>query len=703
MSDQQPPKMQTRRSLALFLLGLGLSATPLAAQNGPTLAERAARLQQGSANAFAIRDVRDLHIAYTQLAEVGLWQEMADLFADDAEMIVGARTIGGKAAIGRWIRDELGNGKAGLVSGEVRTLLPFTPVINLGADGKTAKVRWHELSMIGAYGKDASWAGGIYENDYVKQGAVWKIARMHYYPQFAGSYADGWRNVEADLKVVPMHYTPQTAGIPIPAMASPPAASDPGSVAAALDGPLSAHLEENAVRNLQNIYGYYVDRRMWDDVADLFETQGTLDIAGVGQWKGAKSIRRGLDREGPAGLPAGVLNEHVQFPAIITMSPDGREARARGIELAMTGRNEAKGYWAVSLFENRYVKSDGIWRIAQMQLFPRFRSDYADGWGKSRLDPVAPAKEQAPDNPSALPKDALPVFSWRHPVTGQPIRYPSGTRTAGEFPTFGKPATLLSSAGSPAQRVAEAERKQRLLAADIGAENVSNAFGNYIDDFEWELLGDLFAQKGAREMPFAGYYIGPKRIATAEITKWGHRRTPRTGIPIHLRMQPVIDVTPDGRAARFRTRLFSIGSNLNSAGSFSGGMYPNDQALLEQGVWKLWSVGIDEFYYNSAGYKNGWTNVPAEPAEKKPDMLIKAYPPDVPLTALGQRQQGFIPGSTQFNPYVHNGPAYPGYPSAVPMWFHYVNPVSGRVPPYYWPDCGSCAVFPETRLDANGY
>jgi hypothetical protein len=217
------------------------------------------------------------------------------------------------------------------------------------------------------------------------------------------------------------------------------------------------------------------------------------------------------------------------------------------------------------------------------------------------------------------------------------------------------------------------------------------------------LLGQLFAEKGAREMPYAGFYIGPKRITEAEVTKWGHRRSPRTSIPIHLRMQPVIDVTPDGRAARFRTRLFSIGSSLNTAGSFSGGMYPNDQAVLENGVWKLWSVAIDEFYYNSAGYKNGWTNVPAEPAEKKPDMLLKAYPPDVPLTALGQRQQGFIPGSTQFNPYIHNGPAYPGYPSAVPMWFHYVNPVSGRVPPYYWPDCASCVARPDTSLSANGY
>lgn len=708
-TDRFVPGIRVRQAVTkcsyVMLIVAWLAASVALASDVPTVAERAARLQRDTANVTALRDVRRLHIAYTQLAEVGLWSQMADLFADDAEMIVGERTVRGKAAIGRWLRDELGTGKEGLAPGEVRTLLPFSPVVNLGADGRTAKARWNEFAMLGAYGKEARWAGGIYQNDYVKQGDVWKIARMHYYPQFAGTYEEGWRNVEPDLKVVPRHYTPETAGIPIPAQPAPAPVRDASAVATAVQGPLSAMLEENAVRNLQNVYGYYVDRRMWDDVADLFEPDGTLDIAGVGQWKGAKSIRRGLEREGPAGLPAGELNEHVQFPVIVTMSPDGAEARARGIELAMTGRNDSKGYWAVSIFENRYRKRDGIWRIAQMQIFPRFRSDYAEGWGKSRLDPVGPDAAQAPDAPSAFPKDALPAFSWRHPVTGKPIRYPDGTRVAGEFPGFGKPAGMSSTAvsGTTAQLVAEGERKLRLLVADVGVENVSSAFGTYIDDFEWELLGRTFARKGAREMPYAGFYIGPKRITEAEVTKWGHRRSPRTSIPVHLRIQPVIHVSPDGRSARFRTRLFSIGSNLHSAGWLAGGMYPNDQAVLEDGVWKLWSVAIDEFYFRMVDYKNGWTNVPAEPAEKKPDMLLKAHPPDVPLTILGQRQQGFIPGSTQLNPYVHNGPAYPGYPSATVMWFHYVNPVSGRVPPYYWPDCVTCVARPDTSLSANGY
>ena len=132
-------------------------------------------------------------------------------------------------------------------------------------------------------------------------------------------------------------------------------------------------------------------------------------------------------------------------------------------------------------------------------------------------------------------------------------------------------------------------------------------------------------------------------------------------------------------------------------------MYANDQAVLEDGSWKLWSVAIDEFYMRTGGLGNWWVKLRPEPVEKNPDMLLEAYPPDIPLTALGQRHQGFKPGMTEFNPDHHNGPAYPGFPSATPMWFHYVNPVSGRVPEYYWPDCVTCEAFPETSLAANGY
>lgn len=663
------------------------------AQAGQDPAARIAELARGTDAVAGYDAVKKLQTAYSQFAENGQWSDMADLFAEDAVAIVGDRTIRGRAAIRQYLLGELGGGREGLPAGGVRYQIVLTPVINLSADGRTAQGRWHELAMLGRQGSEAAWAGGIYENDYVKEAGVWKITRLHYYPQFSGPYDQGWRNIEPDLKVVPYHYSPESAGIPFPKPEGPaPQTGNPAAALGRSEAELARLLDEAAVRNLQNAYGYYVDRRMWDDVADLFEADGTATVQGIGTWVGAASIRRGLEREGPAGLEAGELNEHVQTGMVVTLGADGQEARARGLELGLTGRNREQGFWTVAVFENRYVKRGGIWRIADMRLFPRLKSDYAQGWAKSAIVDAALPARLAPDRPADA--GARAPFPYLHPVTGR--------RIGASAPVPRKPFPARSAAVSEA-RIAAAEAQLRRAQAFAGAENVSNAFGNYVDDFDWNALSRLFARKGAREMPYAGFFIGPERIEKAEVTKWGQRRSPRTSIPIHLRIQPVIHVSEDGRSARLRTRLFSIGSSLDRAGSFSGGMYPNDQAVLEDGVWKLWSVAIDEFYYRSDTYAGGWTNVAAEPAEKAPDMLLKAFPPDIALTELGEREQGFIPGSKMFNPHVFNGPAYPGYPSATPMWFGYRNPVSGRTPQYYWPDCVTCVAHPETSLSANGY
>ena len=37
------------------------------------------------------------------------------------------------------------------------------------------------------------------------------------------------------------------------------------------------------------------------------------------------------------------------------------------------------------------------------------------------------------------------------------------------------------------------------------------------------------------------------------------------------------------------------------------------------------------------------------------------------------------------------------------MWFHYKNPVRGRTPPHYWPDCATCTFAPNTSATNNGY
>src|SRR5690606_33207963 len=81
----------------------------------------------------------------------------------------------------------------------------------------------------------------------------------------------------------------------------------------------------------------------------------------------------------------------------------------------------------------------------------------------------------------------------------------------------------------------------------------------------------------------------------------------------HWLLQPVIHVAADGRSAKMRTRLFHPGANANPGGSMAAGMYPNNQAVLENGVWKLWSVTIDEPYF-SGSFPSGWSR-PAPPRQ----------------------------------------------------------------------------------------
>jgi hypothetical protein len=156
----------------------------------------------------------------------------------------------------------------------------------------------------------------------------------------------------------------------------------------------------------------------------------------------------------------------------------------------------------------------------------------------------------------------------------------------------------------------------------------------------------------------------------------------------------VILVASDGRSASIRSRLFQTGTNATRGSGFCGGMY-SDQVVLEDGVWKLWSVNIDEFYY-SYQYDGGWSSVkdPAPSAARQPATQTNSnYPPDIPLNKLRERERGFRGGTGDII----------AWPNIVPMWFHYKNPVSGRTPEHYWPDCETCVQYPETSMKNHGY
>jgi hypothetical protein len=191
-----------------------------------------------------------------------------------------------------------------------------------------------------------------------------------------------------------------------------------------------------AVKKLQRAFGYYVDRGLWGDAADLFADDGTLEIGADGVYVGRARIREYLKRlgGGQEGLIYGQLNEWVTLQPAITVAADGRSATARWRDLGMLGQYKKHAEWRDGIYENRYVRGpDGVWRIQALHLYINFVAPYDKGWARLRPGEGLAASEASkafpPDRPpsasyAAFPAPQVPPFQAVNPVTHRPVRVP---------------------------------------------------------------------------------------------------------------------------------------------------------------------------------------------------------------------------------------------------------------------------------------
>ena len=261
------------------------------------LQQRVDRLEAMTERVEAISAIKRLQHAYGHYSELGLWHDFADLFADAG---IGHYTQGAldREGIRTLFLKEVGGGQLGLEDGRIYPHISMQPVVTLAPDGQSGKGRWHIMAMLGGYNGTASWAGGIYENEYVRERGVWKMKDVRYLPQYSGRYeAPGWTPTK---EPTPFHYDVSRVGKPFLDVPEPARAATPQTLATLANrmSDLAARAQrlsdEIDVTNLQHAYGYYVDRKMWDDVADLFAGDGTMEIGlrGVYAGKASTSVRK---------------------------------------------------------------------------------------------------------------------------------------------------------------------------------------------------------------------------------------------------------------------------------------------------------------------------------------------------------------------------------------------------------------------------
>ena len=654
--------------LRRWLLAIVLAASAVRAER-PALEMRLDRLEAEVIRGEDVRAIQKLQRSYGYYVDQGMWDDVADLFAGDAIANYPNGVFIGKASIREHLYKNIGNGKIGLGDGRLYIHMILQPVIHLDAGGKTAKGRWRTLALFGNFGGGASWAEGVYEFMYLKDAGVWKIQTLDYYSGFGAPYTTGWiASPSPSLvasRVRELTYPPDRppkascGGFPKGCIA-PFHYQNPGTVwmagttftgrgdlrqrAADLAHRVTLLRDEQEIENLQRIYGYYVDRGMWDEVADLFAANGTLEMGLRGVYVGKSRIRKFLGVAGPR-VGDGVLNDHLQLQIVADVAPDGRTAQARSRELAMAGAYQGQGAWGEGVYENRFVKEGGVWKFQSLHFYPTFLTDYDKGWTKDAQPAPGLVADLPPDRPPTevyeiYPKPHVPPFHYHNPVTGRIV--PAGA-----------PANVPKLADDLAPAVKNAERQMERIKDYHDLENLESACGYYLDKNLWNNLADLFATDGSMELAQRGVYVGRERVRgflQAVFGRGGQEGPVEGRLSNHLHLQPVIHVSPDGQTGRIRVRLLQQMS-ANGRASLGAGIYENE-AVKEDGVWKFRTVHT----YNTftANYQGGWARSPGQTV-RGPG---KDYPPDPPPTLV-----------------------FAIFPHVFSIPFHYVHPVTGKQAP----------------------
>jgi hypothetical protein len=633
---------------ALFFTLMAASLAPALAQSGPP--SRLDRLEVGVEREEAIRAVKRLQNTYHGYLDNGLWNEIAELLTANATADFAGTKVTGKAAIAQHLMGEAGRSEQGLAKGQLNTHLLMQPIIHLGSDGNTARGTWHELAMLGRNsGKPdatALWVGGIYENSYVIENGVWKIASIGLHEQYRGAYGDGGQKAPPKWDV-PYHFEAAHVGLTIPPSAlqakASPYKNEAGRLAA-VTSRLNRLEDEAAVQNLQHMYGYYLDRKHFDDIADLFAQGGT--------WQGKTDVRGALaSLYGTPSIRYGELFDHILLGTVVTVAPDGKTAMARSTELAQVGLINEFARWELGTYENRFVKESGVWKLQAVNYYSRMVSNYDDGWAKQGLGEFS-----------------FPAFHYANPVTGKMPKYPAGA----------VPGATVAATGPKAWQVryddAAMAAAERSLARNIGvdaSENLNSAYGYYLDESAWDSVADMMATKGVFDLSSVGIYIGRERARQALKLRYPNSGRGPNFFTIHQLVQPVTHISDDGRVARSRMRLFQGGGSANgTSASWIGGTYEN-RAVFEDGEWKFYEKDLQHSF--SATQKNGWAKV-APPRRPAPAANTKAPPgPPTGPAAVAAKLPPDLPERTE---------QY-GFPEVAEPSFHYLNPVSGRKPPVY--------------------
>ena len=209
---------------------------------------------------------------------------------------------------------------------------------------------------------------------------------------------------------------------------------------AAIDKELTRLKDIEAIRRLENAYSYYLVMWMPDEIMDLFAWRDDTTL----EWpEGTFFKKDGLNRffgKINADKNPEFMHQMMQISDIIDIAEDGLTAKGRwwGFgALAIPAGDAIMQTYSCGIYENDFIKENGVWKFWKIKWVPVYSATPARGWVKEEkvFKPQGPMAPREPGEVMIPPwwKSDLPAkgiaysypsgyilpFHFKHPVTGK--------------------------------------------------------------------------------------------------------------------------------------------------------------------------------------------------------------------------------------------------------------------------------------------
>jgi hypothetical protein len=199
-----------------------------------------------------------------------------------------------------------------------------------------------------------------------------------------------------------------------------------------LEAKLQRTEDIEAIKKLQHAYGYYLEHWQEEEIVELFSHSPdvSLEINDTGFFKGWEAIKQSFNfadhftAYGVKKAPGEFLHILIPNAGIIDLATDGRTAKGRWYGLflgAMPRPVETRALLGCGIWENEYIKENGVWKFKKLFWTDIFCSPIEEGWVKNPFTDhtMKTVASSANVHFQHYPSGYIFPYHYKNPVTGK--------------------------------------------------------------------------------------------------------------------------------------------------------------------------------------------------------------------------------------------------------------------------------------------